>query len=67
MRFLKTASGCFCFGVGFYDTQVQKICKSPVCYSNKMHRASVYGAHGVWYANVLCTPVLSLVEHTGAV
>ena len=36
-------------------------------YSNTTHQAGVYGAHGVRCANVLCAPVLSLVEHIGAV
>ena len=67
VRFLKTAPSGFYFGTMFYDAPVWKSCKALVLYSNNMHRASVYGAHGVRCANVLCTRVLSLVERTGGV
>ena len=52
--FLNTAPGGFCFGAVFYDVPVPKSCEAPMLYSNMTHRAGVYGAHGVWCANVLC-------------
>ena len=67
VRFLNTAPGGFYFGVVFYDAPARKSCETPVLYSNRMHRAGVYRAHGVWCANVLCALVISLVERTGAV
>ena len=67
VRLLDTAPSGFCFGALFYEALVWKSCKAPMHYSNMTHRESVYEAHGVRCANVLCTPVLSLVERTGAV
>ena len=67
VRVLNTASGVFSFGVVFYDAPMRKSVDASVLYSNMTHRAGVYRAHGVWCANVLCAPVLSLVERTGAV
>ena len=65
--FLNTAPGGFDFGAFFYDAPVRKSCKAPMLYSNKTHRAGVYGAHGVRCANVLCALVLSLVERTDVI
>ena len=67
MRFLNTTSGSFNFGVVFYDAPVRKSCKALVCYINTTHQAGVYKAHSVRCGNVLCAPVLSLVERTGVV
>ena len=64
-QFLNTAPGCFSFGVVFYDAPRQNSHESPILYSIRTHRVCVYEAHGVRCANVLCRPVLSLVEHTG--
>lgn len=47
VQFLKTTPSCFSFGVVFYDAPVWNICKAPVCYNNKTHRAGLYQAHGV--------------------
>ena len=67
VRFLNTTPGSFCFGAVFYDASVQKSCKASVLYSNKTYQVGVYRVHGVWCANVLCAPVLYLIESTGAI
>ena len=51
-----------CFFICVYLLPVRKSCEAPVRYSNRMHQAGVYEVHGVWCDNVLCAPVLSLVE-----
>ena len=63
----KNALVRFCFGAVFYDALARKSYEAPMLYNNTTHRAGVYGGHGVRCANVLCAPVLSLVERTGAV
>ena len=65
--FLTNAPAGFCFGTVFYDASARKSCEAPVLYSNMMYRAGVYGAHGVWCANVLYALVLSFVESTGTI
>ena len=58
----KNAPSHFCFGAVFYDASMRKSSESLVRYHNRTPQVSVYVAHAVRCANVLCASVRSMVE-----